>query len=226
MRSILAVSLILLIPCLAEATAPILPDSRLTPGATLPVTVAQIAQHGYSRHVRDVSEATKLSVYAEYHITPAKGQYEVDHLISLELGGSNSVSNLWPEAYHTRPWNARVKDKLENRLHELVCSGRLNLSTAQHAEATNWIAAYQKYFHTKLPFAAHPRARGTPTARHPAPHQPMAPTGAAGPIVWVNTDTGVYHYLGSRWYEATKQGKLITESAARAAGDRAAENGQ
>lgn len=44
--------------------------------------------------------------------------------------------------------------------------------------------------------------------------------------VWVNTATGVYHYPGSRWYGRTKHGEYMTESAAKAAGDRPAENGQ
>ena len=68
----------------------------------------------------------------------------MDHLISLELGGSNSLKNLWPESYQGA-WNAHVKDRLENRLHALVCAGQLDLKTAQHAIATNWIAAYQQY---------------------------------------------------------------------------------
>jgi len=42
-------------------------------------------------------------------------------------------------------WNARVKDQLEQRLHELVCSGKLDLATAQHDIAVDWIAAYRKY---------------------------------------------------------------------------------
>jgi hypothetical protein len=38
----------------------------------------------------------------------------VDHLVSLEIGGANTVQNLWPQSYDTTPWNAHVKDKLEN----------------------------------------------------------------------------------------------------------------
>jgi hypothetical protein len=48
-------------------------------------------------------------------------------------------------------WNSRVKDALEERLHEMVCSGQLDLTTAQHDIATDWIAAYRKYFHTNNP---------------------------------------------------------------------------
>ena len=68
----------------------------------------------------------------------------MDHLISLELGGSNRLNNLWPEPYDIT-WNAHVKDRLENRLHELVCTGQLDLMTAQRAIATDWISAYKRY---------------------------------------------------------------------------------
>ena len=71
-------------------------------------------------------------------------QHEIDHLISLELGGSNAILNLWPEPYAGR-WGARTKDVLENRMHSLVCSGQLSLAAAQHQEAANWVAAYRRY---------------------------------------------------------------------------------
>jgi hypothetical protein len=60
-------------------------------------------------------------------------------------GGSNDIRNLWPESYRTEPWNAHVKDKLEDRLHELVCAGQIRLSEAQRAIATDWIAAYRRF---------------------------------------------------------------------------------
>jgi hypothetical protein len=102
---------------------------------------------GYSRKVRDVPREVKRAVYASYGISVrAPGEYEVDHLISLGIGGSNSVRNLWPQANWTSPWNARVKDALENRLHRDVCAGRVDLQTAQRDMATDWIGAYQRYF--------------------------------------------------------------------------------
>jgi hypothetical protein len=122
-----------------------LPDPKLTPGDTLAVTPQDFCVSGYSSKVRDVPESVKNQVYLEYGITSHKPDaYEVDHLISLELGGSNSIRNLWPESY-TGDWNAHIKDKIENQLHTLVCNGSLDMKTAQQAIATNWIAAYQKY---------------------------------------------------------------------------------
>jgi len=73
------------------------------------------------------------------------GEYEVDHLISLELGGSNDIANLWPQSYVSEPFNAHIKDKLENKLHALVCSGRITVETAQKAIANDWTAAYRQY---------------------------------------------------------------------------------
>jgi len=77
------------------------------------------------KKVRAVPQGIKQEVYREYGITShGRGDYEIDHLIPLELGGSNSIKNLWPESYRTLAWSARVKDRLENKLHELVCSGK------------------------------------------------------------------------------------------------------
>jgi hypothetical protein len=141
-------------PTPGDPFQPLLPDPSRTPGAVLEVTSADICVPGYSRKVRNVPSAVKRAVYRSYGITqPRPHRYEVDHLISLELGGSNSVRNLWPESYETAPWNARVKDVLENELHRRVCTGKLDLATAQREIATDWIAAYRKYFHTDRPGA-------------------------------------------------------------------------
>jgi hypothetical protein len=85
-------------------------------------------------------------------------------LIPLELGGSNSMRNLWPEAYGL-VWGAHVKDQLENRLHKSVCEGSLPLETAQHWIAEDWIATYQRVFHTEMPRARrkHNEARSQET---------------------------------------------------------------
>jgi hypothetical protein len=90
--------------------APVAPDPAKTPGDVLPVTPADFCTTGYTAKVRNVPESVKKKVYAAYGITSRKPrEYEVDHLISLELSGSNSIKNLWPESYMTKPWNARDK---------------------------------------------------------------------------------------------------------------------
>ena len=109
--------------------------------------MARICVAGYASSVRDVSDAEKAAVYARYGVAWVPYQHEVDHLISLELGGSNAIRNLWPEPYAGR-WGARTKDVLENRLHDLVCAGELALAAAQHQEATDWVTAYRRYVET------------------------------------------------------------------------------
>lgn len=125
--------------------SPVVPQAQLTPGATFPVTAADVCVRGYSKTVRNVPMALKDQVYEEYGIHHRNaGEYEIDHLISLELGGSNSIKNLWPESYIT-PINAHTKDALENRLHKLVCSGQLTLPQAQEAISKDWISTYTQY---------------------------------------------------------------------------------
>ena len=127
--------------------APIVPDARLTPGDALEVTSNDVCVSGYSKKVRHVPSSVKQQVYAEYGITSRqKGEYEVDHLISLELGGSNSIRNLWPQSYHTPIWNARSKDAVENELHRRICNDQIDIKTAQRMIATDWIGTYRKLF--------------------------------------------------------------------------------
>ena len=120
-----------------------LPDSACTPGAIFSdATVAEICKSGYSSQVRNVPESEKNAVYAEYGITHhSAGEYEVDHLISLELGGSNDIANLWPEPAEPRP-GFHEKDKVENYLHQQVCSGSMALKDAQAQIANDWLAVF------------------------------------------------------------------------------------
>ena len=71
-------------------------------------------------------------------------QSHVDHLIPPGLGGSNSLKNLWPQPL-AGEWTSQMKNRLERRLRKLVCSGALDLKTAQQEIATDWIGAYKKY---------------------------------------------------------------------------------
>lgn len=121
------------------------PDSACTPGDILPdATTDQICQSGYARSVRNVPTSEKDQVYAEYGIaTHYSGEYEVDHLVSLELGGSNDISNLWPEAASPTP-GFHQKDQVENYLHDQVCSGAVALKTAQIEIATDWMSIYNQ----------------------------------------------------------------------------------
>ncbi|HEX2698536.1 MAG TPA: HNH endonuclease signature motif containing protein [Anaerolineales bacterium] len=120
-----------------------MPDHACTPGAIFPdATKEKICVSGYSSQVRNVPESEKDQVYAEYGIASHEpGQYEVDHLISLELGGSNDIANLWPEPAEPRP-GFHEKDAVENYLHDQVCSGAISLGQAQSLIANDWLSVY------------------------------------------------------------------------------------
>ena len=200
-----------------QQNAPLRPDPVMTPGGVLPVTKEDICVPGYSKKVRDVPVGVKRKVYAAYGITQHRtGEYEIDHLISLQLGGSNSVKNLWPQSYLTQPWNAHVKDALENRLHSEVCKGHLDLATAQREIATDWIAAYQRYFHTQLPLAKG-ASRALISRRSPITSS-SPPQFHTGDKVWVNLKSGKYFPPGSRYYGKTKQGLYLSEADAQSQG--------
>jgi hypothetical protein len=133
-----------------------LPNPALTPGALNPeVTQSDIKQticrRGWTRTVRPPEAYTerlkRIDIRKYGYVNHKIWQYELDHLVSLELGGSpTSPQNLWPEPHNSvGGWGSYAKDRLENRLNDLVCSGRLSLASAQRQIAQNWIQAYIRY---------------------------------------------------------------------------------
>lgn len=144
----------------------VLPDRKLSPGAVQPgYAMKDICPHvNKALEAMRPTTAEKARVYAAYGITshPA-GKYEIDHVIPVELLGLVDMpavwatENLYPEPndtadpamiakYHLdAAFVHNSKDILEDRLHQLVCSGQLPLSTAQQAIATDWRAAYAQY---------------------------------------------------------------------------------
>jgi hypothetical protein len=121
-----------------------LPDPSCTPGAIDPaVTQANIGsticRTGYTATVRPPESQTEAF---KWHVAePAYGQHDVsgelDHLVSLELGGANDARNLWVEAGPI----PNPKDAVENALNQAVCDGKITLRAAQQEIAKNWIKA-------------------------------------------------------------------------------------
>ncbi|MGH6981863.1 MAG: hypothetical protein ACREFC_11705 [Stellaceae bacterium] len=127
-----------------HARASILPDHTLTPGAAIDVAVSKLCEPGYARAQRHTSRALKLAIYAAYQVAPDSSRYEIDHLIPLALGGADVAANLWPQRYGDG--NAAEKDQLEKFLRREVCAGKIPLHVAQAEIASDWRAAYRKYF--------------------------------------------------------------------------------
>jgi hypothetical protein len=165
-----------------------MPDRALTPGAIQSSDTAAICTPGWAQAHRDVSDATKDYIAREYGLSSRYG-YEIDHLIPLELGGSNSVPNLWPEPYDSA-YGATQKDGVEDYLHEQVCYHDLPLAMAQHEIAANWYAAWVS--------AGRPVPQdlgygsGTGSSAAPSPAQPTAQPAAA----WCSASASYSSYYG------------------------------
>ncbi|HEY7305119.1 MAG TPA: hypothetical protein VH601_13435 [Bryobacteraceae bacterium] len=128
------------------------PLASLTPGQAVPISRQQVCSSDSQTRARVPAPILRKRVFAEYGMANAQEQdFEVDFLITPELGGAETVKNLWPEPYYNTVWNAHVKDQLEVRLRDLVCSGELDLGTAQRDLSSGWIAAYRRYFKSEMP---------------------------------------------------------------------------
>ena len=121
-----------------------LPDRSCTPGAYDPAVnqgdlSTTICRSGYTSKVRPPESQTEKFKFDVAE--PAYGQQDVsgelDHLVSLELGGANDAANLWVEAGSI----PNPKDAVENALNKAVCDGQVSLRDAQQAIAADWLTA-------------------------------------------------------------------------------------
>jgi hypothetical protein len=122
-----------------------LPSSFLTPGDAKKVSKEQICAPGYVASLKPTKNSTKEEAFSRYGLRDGQSKTDVlDHLIPVELGGTESVENLWPEPAKGE-WNATQKDALEQKLLAMVCDGSLTVKQAQSAIKKNWVQAYQQY---------------------------------------------------------------------------------
>ncbi len=136
-----------------------LPNHILTPGAFNPA-VTQATIHsticvvGWTKTIRPPTTYTnplKVAQIKTYgYADRLVGDYEEDHLISLELGGSpKSTKNLWPEPHHIKvgalDLGSYAKDGFETHLKSLVCTGKLTLAKARYEIAWNWVAYWKAW---------------------------------------------------------------------------------
>jgi hypothetical protein len=103
-----------------------------------------ICKSGYTKSVRPATSYTngvKKKLMREAGIDAARiGDYELDHIVPLTLGGHpRKLSNLTLQQWDGEH-GAKMKDLLEERLHQIVCHGRLDLTDAQVCIAQDWEA--------------------------------------------------------------------------------------
>ena len=136
------------------SAAAALPDRALTPGAVSTMTAAELCSG--TRPSRVVTAATRDRVLRAYRMEGVHAsEYELDALITPELGGTTDEANLWPQRYESPLWTAYVKDELEELLPALVCRGEIELARAQQEIAADWVGAYKRHFKTGVPLDAH-----------------------------------------------------------------------
>lgn len=129
-----------------------LPDAKVTPGAVNRDLVADPSgkTHMVEGHeanlcakdfrtgpYRHTSESVKKKACAEYGAKDCPGpNWEVDHLISLEIGGADQIGNLWPQPI----LQARLKDHgTEDVLPKMICAGKISLRDAQQCISGDWV---------------------------------------------------------------------------------------
>jgi hypothetical protein len=111
----------------------LLPNPKLTPG--------KIAEHDKDRG--GVTAAMEQKVLARYRIPWARrAEFKIDHLIPAEMGGADSVENLWPQRLRAKPYGADRKQLLAEVLLTRIAKGQITLAQAQEQISKDWIDAF------------------------------------------------------------------------------------
>lgn len=110
-----------------------LPDPLLTPG--------KVARNGQDRQA--VTQEMERRVFSLYRIPwRRRPEFKIDHLIPVELGGADTIDNLWPQSLSIKPYNARRKEYLTRQLLVLVAAGKMTLAQAQNEIREDWISCF------------------------------------------------------------------------------------
>lgn len=121
------------------------PDPALTPGEVLTTDLSAICTHGYSASVRKTTSQMKNETYRAYGVRGSRKHWKIDHLVPLCLGGADTMKNIWPSNFKAGKYNAATKDRLELKIHELVCGRSLPIEEAQGLFISDWRTAYDQY---------------------------------------------------------------------------------
>lgn len=126
----------------ADNDSSYLPNPTLTPGATSKIDADKLCAPGYSEPA--LSAKKSQEAFENYGMGRNPGDHVVDMLVPANLGGSDEVDNLWPQAPKGE-FGADKKDQLEAKLHDMVCAKQIKLGDAQKEIRKNWVKAYRQY---------------------------------------------------------------------------------
>jgi len=128
--------LLLTIASIARSQDASMPNPKLTPG--------RIAGRDNDRG--GVTVKMEQKVFARYRLPwSRRAEFKIDHLIPLELGGADTIDNLWPQSLRTKPYGADRKELLTEVLLERIRTGRMTIAQAQEEIRKDWIDAFVDY---------------------------------------------------------------------------------
>jgi hypothetical protein len=109
------------------------PNPKLTPG--------RVAQSDKDR--LGVTVAMEQKVFARYRLPwSRRAAFKIDHLIPLELGGADTIDNLWPQSLRARPYGPDRKELLAEVLLQRIARKQITLEQAQEQIRQDWIDAF------------------------------------------------------------------------------------
>lgn len=111
----------------------LVPNPKLTPG--------RVARTDKERG--GVTVKMEQKVFARYRLAwERRAQFKIDHLIPTELGGADTIDNLWPQSLRTRPYGADRKELLVEVLLGKIRAGQMSIAQAQEELGRDWIDAF------------------------------------------------------------------------------------
>ena len=121
-----------------------LPNGYQTPGATLKVDAKQVCAADFASKLKPVANWQREQALERYGQRPEDFKGDLDHLVPAILGGSNDPDNLWP-MNASGEMTVEAKARLTEKLHQMVCDGKMSLKDAQNAFKKDWTKSYKLY---------------------------------------------------------------------------------
>jgi len=111
----------------------LVPNPKLTPG--------RVARTDKDRG--GVTAQMEQKVFARYRLPwSRRAEFKIDHLVPLELGGADTIDNLWPQSVRARPYGSDRKELLAEVLLQKVRAGKMTAAQAQEEISRDWIDAF------------------------------------------------------------------------------------
>src|SRR5207248_733536 len=90
-----------------------------------------------------VTLAMEQKVFTRYRLPWQKRrQFKIDHLVPLELGGADTIDNLWPQRVKARPYGSDRKELLTELLLQKIRAGKMTVEQAREEIRRDWIDAF------------------------------------------------------------------------------------